>query len=74
MAGLLDLPPELFLIICADLGQRDFSRLSMVSRLAYLTTQSLLYQRVTISTYAGLINLVRTLGESPVLTYLDQRY
>lgn len=74
MAGLLDLPPELFLMIYADLGQREYSRLSMVSRLAYLATQPSLYQRLTISTYAGLIKLVRTLGEPPVFTDLDERY
>ena len=74
MTGLLDIPRELFLAVCAYLEQPELLHLSTVSRFAYVATQLSLYERVTVSTYPGLIKLTRTLGEPPVVTAPDQRY
>lgn len=74
MAGLLDIPRELYLSICTYLEQPELLGLSAVSRFAYIATQSPLYQNVRVSTYPGLIKLTRTLNERPVVTFHTPRY
>jgi len=73
MAALLDIPRELFLMICAYLGARDLAKLTLVSRNTYVTTQPVLYRNVTLPTYPALVKLTRALVKAPVVSHLTQR-
>lgn len=74
MAALLDIPRELFLMVCALLSPQDLAKLTAVSRNLYVATQPVLYQNVTISTYSHLVKFTRTLVKAPVVSRLTQRY
>lgn len=74
MVALLDMPRELFLMVCTFLDARDLAKLSAASRNIYVATQPVLYQNVTIPTYEALVKLTRTLVKTPVVSQLTQRY
>jgi len=74
MASLLDIPRELFLMICAYLSAQDLAKLTLVSRNTYVTTQPVLYGDVTLPTCAALVKFTRTLVQAPVVSHLTQRY
>jgi hypothetical protein len=73
MAALLDIPRELFLIICAHLNPQHLAKLTQVSRNTYVTTQPVLYKSVSLPTYTALVKLTRTLVQAPVVSHLTQR-
>lgn len=73
MAALLDIPRELFLMICTYLSPRDLAKLTLASRNTYVTTQPVLYRSVKLPTYTALVKLTRTLVQAPVVSRLTQR-
>jgi hypothetical protein len=73
MAALLDIPRELFLMICTYLSPQDLAKLTLASRNTYVTTQSVLYTSVKLPTYTALVKLTRTLVQAPVVSRLTQR-
>lgn len=73
MAALLDIPRELFLMICTYLSPQDLAKLTLASRNTYVTTQPVLYRSVKIPTYTALVKLTRTLVQAPVVSRLTQR-
>jgi hypothetical protein len=73
MAALLDIPRELFLMICASLTPQDLANLTAVSRNTYVATLPVLYHSVTLSNHAALVKFTRTLVKSPVVSQLTQR-
>jgi hypothetical protein len=73
MAALLDIPRELFLMICTYLSPQDLAKLTLASRNTYVTTQPVLYRSVKLPTYTALVKLTRTLVQAPVVSRLTQR-
>lgn len=73
MAALLDIPRELFLMICTYLSPQDLTKLTLVSRNTYVATQPVLYKTVTLPTYAALVKFTRTLVAAPVVSSLTRR-
>ena len=73
MAALLDIPRELFLMVCTYMSPQDLAELTLVSRNTYVTTQPVLYRTVELPTYKALIKLTRTLVKAPVVSCLTQR-
>lgn len=70
---MLDIPRELFLMICTYLSPQDLAKLTL-SRNTYVTTQPVLYRTVKLPTYTALIKFTRTLMQAPVVSHLTQRY
>jgi cystathionine beta-lyase family protein involved in aluminum resistance len=73
MAPLLDIPRELFLMVCAHLTTQDLAKLTAVSRNTYVATQSVLYHSVALTNHKALVKFTRTLVKSPVVSKLTQR-
>lgn len=73
MAAILDIPRELFLMICTYLSPQELAKLTLASRNTYVTTQPVLYKSVKLPTYAALVKLTRTLVQAPVVSRLTQR-
>jgi hypothetical protein len=73
MAALIDIPRELFLMICTYLSPQDLAKLTLASRNTYVTTQAVLYRSVKLPTYTALVKLTRTLVQAPAVSRLTQR-
>jgi len=68
---MLELPRELYLMICSYLEPTDLTKLAGVSRDTYLAVQQPLYARINITAYASLIKLVNTLQRVPVVSHIS---
>lgn len=68
---MLELPRELYLIICSDLTPTELAKLAGVTRDHYLAVQQPLYARVKITKYSNLIKLVDTLRRVPVVSTIS---
>ncbi|KAK5114342.1 hypothetical protein LTR62_002594 [Meristemomyces frigidus] len=71
MATMLDLPRELYLIICSDLTPPELARLGGVSKDHYLAVQQALYNHIAIDSYSRLVKLVETLAKVPVVSRIS---
>ena len=73
MATILDLPRELYLIICSNLSPTDLTRLAGVSRDHYLTAQGPLFSRIHLTSFSALVKLVGTLMKVPVVSQISPK-
>ncbi|KAK0364388.1 hypothetical protein LTR91_024866 [Friedmanniomyces endolithicus] len=71
MLSVLDLPRELYLIVCTHLQPTDLARLAGVSRDHYLAAQEPLYTSITITSYSRFVKLVDTLRRVPVVSTIS---
>jgi hypothetical protein len=74
MATLLDLPRELFLLVCDQLPVLDLASLSQCSRMHYLATQESMYSKIALKTYNALVKLTWTMMRTPVVSLLTTKY
>lgn len=68
---MLELPRELYLVVCSYLTPTDVAKLAGVSRDHYLATQQPLYARINITAYGLLIRLVDTLRRVLVVSHIS---
>lgn len=73
MATMLDLPRELYLMICSDLGTKELKQLAGVSRDHYLAVQQPLFLRARITSFGALVKLVSTLTKPPVVSQISTK-
>lgn len=73
MAKMLDLPRELYLIVCSHLSTRELTWLAGVSRDHYLAVQQPLFSRITTKSFSALVKLVSTLTKTPVVSHISSK-
>ncbi|KAK3075595.1 hypothetical protein LTR53_000933 [Teratosphaeriaceae sp. CCFEE 6253] len=66
--SMLDLPRELYLMVCSYLQPTDLASLAGITRDHYLAVQEPLYTTIRIAVYSHLVRLVETLGRIPVVS------
>ena len=71
MLSVLDLPRELYLMVCTYLQPTDLARLAGVSRDHYLAAQEPLYTAITITSYGRFVKLVDILRRVPVVSTIS---
>ena len=74
MASMLELPWELYLLICNFLTPIELTRLAGVSRDHYLAVQQPLFSRVQITSFGALVKLVGTLLKAPIVSRISPKY
>ncbi|KAF2481932.1 hypothetical protein BDY17DRAFT_174168 [Neohortaea acidophila] len=72
MAIFLDLPRELYLMVCSLLTTADLIHLASTSRDHYRAVQQPLYSHVRISSYPALVNLVDALSTPPIISHVEE--
>lgn len=72
--GLLDLPRELYLLVCANLTTTSLTNLAVVSRDHYLAVQAPLFSRIVLTSYGALIKLEGPLTRVPVVSRISPKY
>lgn len=74
MATFLELPREIYLIICSLLSTADLITLASLSRNHYLAAQRPLYSNVRLGHYGALIKLIGALNKVPIVSHISPRY
>lgn len=73
MASMLELPRELYLIVCDYLTPVELSKLAGVSRDNYLAAQEPLYSNIKITSFEQLVKLVGSLTKPPVVSNISPK-
>lgn len=73
-ATMLDLPRELYLMVCSYLTPTELSKLAGVSRDHYLAIQEPLFRHIRVTSHARLVKLVGTLMKVPVVSTISKKY
>ncbi len=74
MATFIDLPREIYLMVCALLTTTDLTKLASISRDHYLAVQQPLYSSIRIISYKALVKLVGSSVKAPVVSHLTPKY
>lgn len=69
----MDLPREIYLMLCACLTPQDLARLALVGKDCYLAVQQPLYNQVNITTWEQLPRLCRALNGIPVVSNISAK-
>lgn len=69
----MDLPREIYLMVCAYLTPHDLARLALVGKDCYLAVQQPLYDQVDITTWEQLPRLCRAFAAYPVVSQISAK-
>ncbi|KAK4497257.1 hypothetical protein PRZ48_011707 [Zasmidium cellare] len=69
----MDLPREIYLMVCAYLTPKDLSRLALVGKDCYLAAQQPLYDHIHITAIHQLKSLVWTLPRTPAVSHISAK-
>ncbi|EME40232.1 hypothetical protein DOTSEDRAFT_28137 [Dothistroma septosporum NZE10] len=73
MTSMLELPRELYLMICDYLSPRDLARLAEVTQDHYLATQQPLFRAIKITAFGNLVKLVHTITKPPIVSTVSKK-
>lgn len=67
----MDLPREIYLMVCAYLSPQDLARLALLGKDCYLAVQQPLYDHVDITAWEQLTRLCRALTGIPIVSHIS---
>ena len=73
MASMLELPRELYLMICDYLSPRDLAQLARVNKDHYLAAQQPLFKNIKITAFGNLVKLVHTITKPPIVSIISKK-
>ena len=73
MASILDLPRELYLMVCSYLTPTQLTQLAGVSRDHCLAVQQPLFAQIRLTSYAALVRLVSALTKVPIVSRISKK-
>lgn len=70
---MLELPRELYLMICDYLSPKDLARLACVTKDHYLAAQQPLFKTIRITAFGNLVKLVSTITKPPIVSSISKK-
>lgn len=70
----MDLPREIYLMVCTYLTPKEYICMAAVSKDYYLAVQQPLYDHIEVDAWEKLPRLVRTLTSVPVVSHISAKY